>query len=762
MCDNIANGQPRVLSVLGSTGGGGTTAACECPPANVIIASNVLSTTGNVIAGNVITVDGTFTGNLYVSGQIFGNLNFTAANYVSLNTASFSFQTANGASMNVASLQFANQIQPTNLPASGVTAGQYGNYANVSSIQVDQYGRVTQAANVAILSSQWTTINGNVAYANGVSIGALANPPPGSNLYVLGNSNLTSANIDYLTVNSAVVFGGTTLNVWGTSNLTLANIVTANIQNLFTATKANIGVANITSGYISNIYTSNISGVTTSQWVGTTGAPIYYVPRVGVGSSATPTANLMVTGNTYTTSLETSLIKYFSNITAVSNTSTATQYIASGIPASGDCAVSTVYSDNRGISLTVDNKTWNFVTNGVTKFPYYNFPNTTGAQNQVLVDQVGAGTLVWSNLVQNQIWNIYSLSLSSSSMLTFPGGLTYFNNVWQYPTTQTTSIGSYNWRFTNTGETYLPGYRLPSADGTAGYAMVTNGSGVVNFSQILNLSKLYVDTVTQPPKTIVYTSDSSTIVISPDQSLTGYAQIQVPNDTTSNLLIQNNGTGGIVLKSNGNQWTFRPDGNAFFPSANIVTANATTLWAANIYTSNISGFIGSQWVGASGAPIYYVPQVGIGSSAVPTANLMVTGNIYASNALTSPALNIYGVSNTNSLVSVTGNVLTIGSLTANVITGNVASLTAASGNVLTLTSLNTTAATGNIYSLSSLGANVITCNVASLASATGNVLTLTSLNATVATGNIYSLSSLAANVITGNVASLVVASLSSV
>lgn len=41
----------------------------------------------------------------------------------------------------------------------------------------------------------------------------------------------------------------------------------------------------------------------------------------------------------------------------------------------------------------------------------------------------------------------------------------------------------------------------------------------------------------------------------------------------------------------------------------------------------------SQWTGTTGNPIYYAPFVGIGSTAAPTANLMVTGNIFASNAI---------------------------------------------------------------------------------------------------------------------------------
>lgn len=90
--------------------------------------------------------------------------------------------------------------------------------------------------------------------------------------------------------------------------------------------------------------------------------------------------------------------------------------------------------------------------------------------------------------------------------------------------------------------------------------------------------------------------------------------------------------------------------------ANILTLNAMSGYISNIYTSNIVGFIGSQWVGADGSPIYYVPQVGIGSTLTPTANLMVTGNAYVSTNLTAAS--------------------------ANVTTGNVSSLTVVSGNVM--------------------------------------------------------------------------------
>jgi len=184
MCDSIANGGPRASAAQ----------QC-CPPANVIIASNVLDTTGNVIAGNVISVDGTFTGNLYVAGSIISNISYSALNVAGpINGASIWGSSFFGNGYGLASINASNllgTISNTNLPPSGVTPGTYGSFANVAQVTVDQYGRVSNASNVAILSSQWTSVAGNVAYQNGVSIGTLSAPPVGSNLYVLGSATFS-------------------------------------------------------------------------------------------------------------------------------------------------------------------------------------------------------------------------------------------------------------------------------------------------------------------------------------------------------------------------------------------------------------------------------------------------------------------------------------------------------------------------------------------------------------------------------------------
>ena len=215
MCDSIANG-----GMCDSIANGGPP-ACVCPPSNVIITSNLLDTTGNVIAGNIISVDGTFTGSLFVAGQVYGNIIYNSLNIGGvINTTTIVSSTYYGNGYGLAILNASNitgTISNTNLPPSGVVAGTYGSSANISQITVDQYGIVTAASNIA---AQWSTVDGNVAYQNGVSIGTLSAPPVGSNLYVLGSANITDTlNVSTLYVNSATVFGSATLNVFGISNL---------------------------------------------------------------------------------------------------------------------------------------------------------------------------------------------------------------------------------------------------------------------------------------------------------------------------------------------------------------------------------------------------------------------------------------------------------------------------------------------------------------------------------------------------------------
>ena len=60
----------------------------------------------------------------------------------------------------------------------------------------------------------------------------------------------------------------------------------------------------------------------------------------------------------------------------------------------------------------------------------------------------------------------------------------YFNANGIYNTG--TSTSTHYWSFNNDGTTSFPGYKFPAGDGPYGYALVTNGTGTVNWSPVLS------------------------------------------------------------------------------------------------------------------------------------------------------------------------------------------------------------------------------------------------------------------------------------
>jgi Ca2+-binding RTX toxin-like protein len=122
---------------------------------------------------------------------------------------------------------------------------------------------------------------------------------------------------------------------------------------------------------------------------------------------------------------------------------------------------------------------------------------------------------------------------------------------------------------------------------------------------------------------------------------TGYtgATGPAPTGVNGNLIyLESSGVAGSTTNV-----FYTGDGNLYV-SNTVTTTNviATTYYGDGGLLSNITGGGGgsSQWTGTAGSPIYYVPNVGIGSSTTSGTNLYVTGNIYASNSITTSNITI--------------------------------------------------------------------------------------------------------------------------
>jgi hypothetical protein len=161
-----------------------------------------------------------------------------------------------------------------------------------------------------------------------------------------------------------------------------------------------------------------------------------------------------------------------------------------------------------------------------------------------------------------------------------------------------------------------------------------------------------------------------------------------PNLTLSNLYVGNVFANFISVSN-----ILIPDSPAI-PGYVLETTGTSIAWVPQT-----GGSGGSQWVGTIGNPIYYSKPVGIGSSATPTATLMVTGNIYASNAVQTPRL-----------ITTTANIATLnvtGAVTFSNVSANGAGLSSMNASNLTFGVVNSSLIYGNTLSNIS-GSNVTT------------------------------------------------------
>ena len=635
MCDSIANGPPRYVAA----------APVPCPPANVIIASNVLDTNGNVIAGNVISVDGTFTGNLYVAGSIVSNISYAELNVTgTINASTFSGTAYLGNGYGLANLNASNltgTIQSTNLPVVGAT-GTYGDFSNVSRVTIDQYGRVTAAANVAILSSQWTTVAGNVAYQNGVSIGTLAAPPPGSNLLVLGTANMTTLNVTTLFANSATIFGSKTLNVLGVSNL--AYVVgdgggLANVQS--SSLVGNVARANVAL-VVSQPFQPNVTQVGTLVGLyssGNVSAPFF----VGGGNALSNVQSSGLVGNVANANVALVVSQPAQpNITSLGT--------LTSLGVSGGVTAGTFYGSGSGLSGVP-------VANLVGTV---NYANTAGVvTNPAQVNITSLGTLTSLTVSGsfsaqgNAVTNVQTAGVvtnPSQPNITSVGTLTSLQ--------VTGSVTGGTFYGSGAGLTNVP---VGNLVGTVNYA--NTAGAVINPAQpnITSLGTLTTLSIIGSLSAGTISGDGqglygihASAIVDTVATANSVVQPAQPNITSlgtltglnvQGLLRASNASG--LSNINASNLSLGTLSTGVFPVSGVTaglygsSANVSQVTVdqyGRVTTASNVAIISSQWTGAIGSPIYYQNFVGVGAATVPTATLQITGNVYASNSVTTPNL----------------------------------------------------------------------------------------------------------------------------
>ena len=241
--------------------------------------------------------------------------------------------------------------------------------------------------------------------------------------------------------------------------------------------------------------------------------------------------------------------------------------------------------------------------------------------------------------------------------------------------------------------------------GTAGQTTLTV-TGNVYASNALTTTNLFANT-----ETLTGTAGQTTLTVT--------GNVYASNALTTTNLFANTET----LTGTAGQTTLNVTGNIY--ASNAITVPVA--YISNIYTSNIQGFIGSQWSGTVGNPIWYIPYVGIGTTN-PTANLHVQGNVYVSNAVTTTNL----FANTETLtgtagqttLTITGNIYASNAVTATTHYGNV---NASNVVVTPVTGVTGVRVTGNMYASNAVTTTNLFANTLTLTGTAGQT-TLSVIN----------------------------------
>ncbi len=635
------------------------------------------------------------------------------------------------------------------------------NINSISSANVTALGNVTTVSGLtaAVIRGQYAnvalSVGANVVVSNALTV-----------------SNIFGTRINATTLNTSSIFGNVGINTTGSSgtalyvqgNLYMSN-VTTNVPNVYATTSVNVsGRANTTSifgqtGFVGvnttapsgtalyvqgNLYMSNVTTnvpnvyATTSVNVsGRANTTSIFSPTgfVGVNTTAPSGTTLYVLGNLYASNALTG-----PNINVVTANATTTN-VSEIFGPSGSVGINTTVASGTALYVLGNIRASNALTAPTINVVTANVTTTNVSAIYGPSEFVGINTTVASGTDLYVFGNLYT-----SNALTAPN----INVVTANATT------------TNVSAIFGPsgsvGINTTAASGTDLYVR----------------GNLFASNALVTPNINVVTTNAATAVIG-----SGNVGVGTTGAVWSTLYVSGNafvsnsftapgvgvtsGNASTVIVGSGNVGigTVGPIGSSLYVQGNLVASNALTAPNLNVVTANvtttnvsaISGVVGINTTGASGTTLYVLGNirasnaltapdlnvvranasttnvsaifgpsgfVGINTTGVSGTTLYVAGNLFASNALTAPDLNV---------------------VRANASTTNVSAIFGPSGSV----GINTTAASGtDLYvrgnllasnaltapNLSVVTANTTTMNVSAIYGSSGFV----GLNTTAASG----------------------------
>jgi hypothetical protein len=565
-------------------------------------------------------------------------------------------------------------------------------------------------------------------------------------------SHLNASNVDFGTLSTSVFpVSGVTVGTYGSS----ANVAQVTVDTYGRVTSA-----------------TNVA-ITSSQWTGTPGSPIYYIPGVGVGSSTPATANLQVTGNVYVSNAVTTTNVYAATEILTGTTDQTTLNVTGNVYVSNALTTMNVFANiyygDGGLLSNVGSQ-WT----GNKGSPIYYIPGVgVGSSTPATANLQVTGNVYVSNAVTTTNVNITDTLDVVGSLTANSANATFFFDTFTIPYINTqelnvasnivltgnlsaplANITTLNVNYLTVNSAVVYGTSTLNVYGVSNLSTATmvgltgettlNVTGNIYASNALTTTNVFATTAN------ITTTNTQTLTVTSNMTFTG------PLATLSNLTVPGNANIEYLSVSN-----LSVTGNLYVTATNVQTTNALTINNSgtmtafkvtqnetSIHTHNVAEFWDATTLAMVIDPdgnvaIHTVSSPGYALTVTDPANfetlyirgkpgvtsLDVTGNVYVSNALVTTnvlaATELLTGASGQTTLNVTGNIYASNSLTTtNLFTAGMRSnVTSTTFNYDNLAIPFITCATLNVESTSNLDVVTITGEPG-----------LTSLNVT---GNIY-------------------------